>query len=242
MNRARLLIARLIPEQTLSRKRIWFLLFIAALYVLLSLTVHLRLWAGFDLSTTLFLEQLIPRTADMPLSLFSLIGSIEVTGLCVLAFLLIACPPGSRLRLVALFLLIGLFEWVGKNIVYQPGPPNVFYRYVLPYSFPTADLETPYSFPSGHSARSVFLTLVFVVWIQQTGMSARTKRVLWGLVVVGETIMLVSRISLGEHWSTDVIGGILLALALALPWLYSVEPTPFAVPSRFSAQPGAPGD
>jgi membrane-associated phospholipid phosphatase len=238
---ARAAFGRLIPAQAPGLKRIWLFLFVAALYVLLGLTVHLRLWAAFDLTITLFLDQ-VPRSLDPSLSVFSLIGSAELTGLFILAYTFFFCPPGSRVRLVVLFALIAFLEWVGKNVFYQPSPPGVFYHYVLPFSFPTSSVETPYSFPSGHAARSVFVTLVLVVWIQQSRIGARGKQALMGLLAIGEIVMLLTRISLGEHWFSDVIGGILLATALVLPWLYSLKPASFPLPSRISVQPGSPGD
>ncbi len=239
MSVVRALMARLFPGQTLGLKRIWLFLFVVALYVLLSVTVQLRLWTGFDFTTTLFLERQVPRSLDPSLSVFSLIGSAEVTGLFILAYAFFFCPQGSRVRLVVLFMLIAFFEWIEKNVIYQPAPPDMFYHYVLPISLPTASVETPYSFPSGHSARSVFVTIVLVAWIYQSRVGARAKQALLGLLAVGEIIMLVTRVSLGEHWSLDVIGGALLASALSLPWLYSLKPASFPLPSRFSVQPGS---
>jgi membrane-associated phospholipid phosphatase len=229
---------KLIPGKNLDQKRIWLFLFIAALYVLLALMVQLRLWAGLDLTIALFLHQ-APRSLDALLSVFSLIGSAELTGLFILAYVFFSCPPGSRVRLVVLFVLIAFLEWVGKNAIYQPSPPRILFHYVLPFSFPTSGVKTPYSFPSGHSARTVFVAFVLVVWISQSRIGARGKQALLGLLAIGVFVMLVTRVSLGEHWFSDVVGGILLSTALVLPWLYSLKTTSFPLPSRFSAKPGS---
>ncbi len=224
--------------QTPGLRRVWLFLFVAALYVLLALTVHLRLWAEFDLAATQFLDR-VPRALDPPLSVFSLIGSAEVTGLVVLAYALFVCPTGSRVRLIVLFALIAFVEWIGKNVVFQPGPPAIFYHSVLPFSFPTFRVGTPFSFPSGHSARSVFVIFVLVVWIRHSRLGAQSKHALLGVLATGETLLLATRVSLGEHWSTDVIGGTLLATALVLPWLYSLKPASFPLFSKLSVQPGS---
>jgi membrane-associated phospholipid phosphatase len=218
-------LTKLVRGASPAFKPVWFFHFVTALFVLVSLTVHLRLWAGFDLASALFLQSLTPRSMDPALSVFSLIGSAEVTGLIILVYAVFFCPRGSRIRLVGLFVLIALFEWIGKNLVYQPGPPNIFYRYVLPFSFPTSGVHTPYSFPSGHSARTVLLTIVLVVWIRQSHFGMAAKQILLAVLALGEMLMLATRVTLGEHWSTDVIGGVLLATCLALPWLYSLKPT-----------------
>lgn len=239
MSAARSLSGNALSRQGPGRKRIWLVLIVAALLVLLASTVDLRLWTAFDLTITQFLERLVPRSLDLWLSLFSLIGSAEVTGLFILAYALFVCAPALRVRFVVLFILIALLEWIGKTVINQPGPPGMYYHYMLPFSFPTASVETPFSFPSGHSARSVFVTIVLVVWIRQSRVGGRWKQALLGVVTVGEIIMLVSRVSLGEHWSTDVIGGALLATALALPWLFGLESTSFPRSSALSAQSGS---
>ncbi len=75
------------------------------------------------------------------------------------------------------------------------------------------------SFPSGHASMSaiVFLTLGALV----AGTRAHAAERLYVLAVAGAATMLVglSRVALGVHWLTDVVGGWALGSAWALGWL-----------------------
>lgn len=242
MSSVRSIIQQLAPRQSFQLKRIWLLLFVVALYVLLCITVQLRLWTGFDLAVTVFLDRQVPRLLDRSLSAFSLIGSAEVTGLFVLAYAFFFCPKESRLWLVVLFALIALFESIGKYIIFQPSPPDIFYHNVPLLSLPTGSIKTPFSFPSGHSARSVFVGVLLISWVLRSRIGTRGKQAMLVLVAVSEIVMLITRVSLGTHWSTDVVGGALLGTALALPWLYSLKPALVPFPYRIPLQPGPRGD
>ncbi len=194
----------------------WFVLVCAILFILLSLTVQLRLDAGFDLRTTQWLQQVFPRVVDIPFSLFTIIGLAQVS-VIVLGVLFLLYPRGARWQVVALFVLFTAIELIGKTWIDQPGPPHIYHRFTLPFPIPIFDVPTRYSFPSGHAGRSMFLVTVFGAWLARRPLGSRTKAILFALLVLGEITMLVSRVYLGEHWTTDVIGGALLGAMLAVP-------------------------
>jgi len=65
------------------------------------------------------------------------------------------------------------------------------------------------SFPSGHTtaAAATFVAIALVLGRDRTG---RTRRLLAGLAVGLATAVACSRVFLGVHWLSDVIGGLLL--------------------------------
>jgi undecaprenyl-diphosphatase len=77
-----------------------------------------------------------------------------------------------------------------------------------------------HSFPSGHSAMAaaVFLTLATVVASVEP--RRRTKALIYGLAIIAVLGVGVSRVYLGVHWPTDVLGGWVLGASWALAaWL-----------------------
>ena len=72
------------------------------------------------------------------------------------------------------------------------------------------------SFPSGHVITAVVVLglLVPALWI-----ATKNKSVFWGsvvLLVVGVTVVALSRINLGAHWPSDVVASVMIGAAMLL--------------------------
>ncbi len=80
-----------------------------------------------------------------------------------------------------------------------------------------------FSFPSGHASMSAMVFLTVGALIAAT--RRRTGERLYILAIAGLMTLLVglSRIALGVHWATDVIGGWALGSAWAVVWLLLVR-------------------
>ncbi|MDO9369875.1 MAG: phosphatase PAP2 family protein [Sphingopyxis sp.] len=130
---------------------------------------------------------------------------------------------GGTPRWVIVILLCGLvWHWCGPRCAVALGGASLLSNLtssLLKIAFarprpdltPHLDLQTSFSYPSGHatSAAAVYLMLAFLA-------PQRWKRAAWSLA--GAMIVLngFSRMMLGVHWASDILGGTMLGAAFAL--------------------------
>lgn len=191
------------------------LLFLSFIYF--SFLVHKGIFNQFDFNTTVKLQDHISRRFDLPFSLLTLLASVEISGLIWLGFLVYFLI--RRYFLASLLLLSfwvsQFFEIYGKLFLVHPGPPFMFYRGISSIIFPSSFIQTQYSYPSGHATRSTYLIVFLMIYL---GFFLRKRHSLFlNLVLLGLLVVIyISRVYLGEHWTTDVIGGGLLGGSLGL--------------------------
>ncbi|MBI2070732.1 MAG: phosphatase PAP2 family protein [Elusimicrobia bacterium] len=174
---------------------------------------------SFDWSSMRFLQSFGSKGLDCFVAAFGYLGSAELTGLAALFFALTAYHrfgPAAALAVIAAMALGTVIELAAKLYLPQmPIPEGVhrFCRRSLPGGF--VHLDTPNSFPSGHTFRSVFLFFLAArLWAPG---SSSGRRIMAGAAWALSVLMAVSRVYIGDHWMSDVAGGFCLAW-LACRW------------------------
>jgi membrane-associated phospholipid phosphatase len=174
-----------------------------------TLAIGVREQQVFVLDTwaTPFLHGIASRPLDIVMNALTTLGSaIVIVPAAVVAFLGLAWRhrPGAALFLGVATLASALLNEAMKAVIQRPRP-------VLPW----ADVIPEYSFPSGHTMNSLvfYLALALVAW------SILGRRA--GLVASAAAVVLaagvgISRIYLGHHYLTDVVGGLLAGGAVLL--------------------------
>jgi len=180
-----------------------------------SFLVKEDIFTRFDFDMTVRIQAKIPIRLDAFLSWFSLLGSFEVT-LVLLALFSIIRRRFHELLLVGIFGFMHVVELVGKAFLDHPGTPFMFHRYALDFFFPTSYVQPGGSYPSGHAMRTAYITIIILVALSRSKFHKNMKIGIWCLVLGIYIVMIISRISLGEHWTSDVIGGSLLGAAFAV--------------------------
>jgi undecaprenyl-diphosphatase len=165
--------------------------------------------AAADLAITRRLQQDASPTLDVLLSLVTILGNFEITVLLVAIMGVVLIRRGQAAFAVALwaaFLGGSGVEWVTKQWLPHAGVPlslqrpqlNIFHH----------QFDTPYSYMSGHAFRTLLLATVASWMGTRSQNRASALRYLLGALVV---LMGIALVYLGDHWTSEVVGGYLWA-------------------------------
>ncbi|HET7265944.1 MAG TPA: phosphatase PAP2 family protein [bacterium] len=158
---------------------------------------------AWDLDVTRWLQRAAPGP-DLPAAIFVFLGDAEVLipAVALAAVLLWRRAPARAWTAVWLacgLTAVSLLALALKFTIPHPGPPPEFQRAVQRVGL---SVQQPYSFPSGHTTRTTFFAIAAL---------GRTPAAGAALIVV----MMAALVYIGDHWTSDVLGGLCLGWACA---------------------------
>ena len=188
-----------------SRRLLFSGIILLSLYLILDLVVEAGLSQTFYVNVFFAVNStILPTWVDSVMVLFSLYGREAVWGGLIVALFFLGGEREKKaaLTLGLVFLLLIGAGHVAKGLDSRLRPYDALegVRLLVPG-------ESDASFPSGHTLIVAGGTVV--AWL-------RLKRGLAALLTVEAKLVALSRVYVGVHYPTDLVGGALLGAGLAL--------------------------
>lgn len=185
-------------------------------FVGVTLAVRADLLRSLDFDLTVRIQDLTPVKLDEYLIWFGTIAKFQLIVPALILFLLIMQRWVMVVTSLGFLFVAHLLEIVGKEILFQPPPPFMFYRHPTEFVFPELHVFDVSSYPSGHSLRITFVTVTIFAVLWTSPRIPLLLKLAIGAALAGVAFLtMFSRVSLGEHWSSDVAGGFFLGLMCA---------------------------
>lgn len=200
-----------------------FLIATTLTFAILTLLAKQHKYFRFDLQITLFIQQYNPLWFELFMKFVSFIGdAIPVLILVTLLFIYGYLIGKRKAPVMLIFSTIGglALSQIFKILVARPRPDPQLVNQMGHF------IESD-SFPSGHvlGALSLYGFLLYISYTQLK--NSFLRKVLMGICLFAIFFMGLSRIYLGAHWFSDVLGAYLIGsvwLAFSIFFYHKLKP------------------
>lgn len=180
---------------------------LSLLFVILCILVKLDLLSNIDESVYKFITSNMNDTTTNTYKVITFFGStIFMVGLCVLLLVLFIILKKNIYGYIISGTLI--FSTIMNNVI------KVIIRRERPIYMIVR--ETTFSFPSGHTMASVSMYGILIYLINKSNMNKKLKIILSIILGMIPLMVATSRIYLGAHYFSDILGAIMLATIVLL--------------------------
>ncbi len=194
----------------MKNKKLWFTIGLSCCFIILAILVYLGLVSNFDTICYNFVAYKVSEDNILTTiyQVFTFFGStLFIILLTIFLFVLfIILKKKVYSYIIASSIIIStIFNNVIKIIIRRARPTVL-----------ALVTETSYSFPSGHTMASVTMYGILCYLVIKSNWSKKAKisvSILLGLMPI---LVGLSRIYLGAHFATDIIGGFLVSTILLL--------------------------
>ena len=197
------------------KNRKWLILALSIVFIILTILVKLNMLTSFD---NVFYNLIAFDINDLLINIYKLItflgSTLFIISMCVffLILFIILKKKNHGLIVTGVVIISTLINNLIKIIIARERP-NVI-------SFVT---EHSYSFPSGHTMAATTLYGILIYFVLKINMNKKLKIALSIVLGLLPVLVAFSRVYLGAHFMSDVIGAIIMSTILLLIETYYID-------------------
>ena len=194
-------------------KKLKYIILIICLIIFILLSILVLNKRDFIIDSFIYsiIEKTINKSTTDAIKVLTYLGSAYPFILIIILSLFVKNKKYCKYLSINL-ILISIINVIMKSLFSRPRPLDI-----------SLVEEVGYSFPSGHTLTSMAFYGLLIYFVTKSNLSKRLKIILNTILSLLILIVGLSRIYLGVHYFTDVIGGFLLAIIYLIIFISVLE-------------------